>query len=328
MERSFARRAGPISSPRADGTETAAYSVISNSAVEEHLGTPGASVVHHHHHHHHYHHYPGRASPRRPASRRASPFRAASRLRSRLSPSPRRAPSVRRSPSSSSSLERSFRRSQPRQAQVPASPGDRRVCSSLRVGTSFSPSHIPGLPTYEEAIAESLPRGIPAEGRRITPLASDPAPPSYCSTPLRPRSSVAADVERILGEASHIFEEVPTVLDLPPRISSVSSLGSLPVSLPRLASISDSDASFRSDSSYIPERVNSARRSVELLLRSEIYDIVAGGILGDPAWSTLEERFLDEACGSATEFRVLFHFAFRCWPEAGFDRICEEVLRH
>ena len=98
-------------------------------------------------------------------------------------------------------------------------------------------------------------------------------------------------------------------------------------SLPGLISVSGSDSSFRSDSSHIPEQVYSARRTLEVLFRSEIYDIISDGIVGDAAWNALKERFLDEACQSVTEVRVLFFFAFRCWPEAGFERVCEEVMR-
>ena len=97
-----------------------------------------------------------------------------------------------------------------------------------------------------------------------------------------------------------------------------------------LVPISDSD-SFRSDSSHIPELVNRSRSELSLLIRSELFNILDEGVARDDAWTALLNKFLEEACSSAEEFRALFTFACDTARdetfEQGFIRICDEVLR-
>ena len=103
-------------------------------------------------------------------------------------------------------------------------------------------------------------------------------------------------------------------------------------SLSGLAPLSGSDSdSFRSESSYIPEQVNRSRSELSLLIRSELFNILDSGTSKEDAWPTLLEKFLEEACSSADEFRALFTFACDTARdktfEKGFSRICDEVLR-
>ena len=96
--------------------------------------------------------------------------------------------------------------------------------------------------------------------------------------------------------------------------------------------VSDDDSdSFRSDSSYIPEQVNRSRSELSLLIRSELFNILDGGVDKNDAWRALLKKFLEEACSSAAEFRALFTFACDTASdetfEEGFRRICDEVLR-
>ena len=103
-------------------------------------------------------------------------------------------------------------------------------------------------------------------------------------------------------------------------------------SLSGLVPVSDDDSdSFRSDSSYIPEQVNRSRSELSLLIRSELFNILDGGVDKNDAWRALLKKFLEEACSSAAEFRALFTFACDTASdetfEEGFRRICDEVLR-
>ena len=118
--------------------------------------------------------------------------------------------------------------------------------------------------------------------------------------------------EDILEEARHIFEVSPVVEDFAPG---------------DLLAASESE-SFYSDSSRLPEQVNAAREDLCVLIRSEIYDIIADGHRSSHAiFDELIRRFLNETCENLQEFRALFHFAFRCPLGEGFARVCEEARR-
>ena len=78
------------------------------------------------------------------------------------------------------------------------------------------------------------------------------------------------------------------------RKSWLSCVNSVAVDVP---AASDSGESFRSESSRLPEQVDSVRADLGLLIRSEIYDIIADGYCNSSdIFDELTSRFLDETC--------------------------------
>ena len=269
---------------------------------EAELGGSRLCVHVHHHHHHLPPNQPSRiyspSSYPRPYRRFPSPnnWRGGSPPPSGISPYvPRQPRAARRD--SSSSLDSTFRN--PRRASRDSPPG-----------RHFSPPN--SLPPYPPPSYNSL--GFPACDQAIDDpeLGDLVVKSSVCSPNYLPPSRRAP--EDILEGAGHIFEEVPPVdTDFLPEVCSA---------------VSDSGESFRSDSSRLPEQVNAAREDLCLLIRSEIYDIIADGYRSNhDIFDQLTSRFLDETCDNLLEFRALFHFAFRCPLGEGFTRVCEEARR-
>ena len=274
---------------------------------EAELGAAGGArpCVHVHHHHHH-HHTPVlplsngryRSPSPHPQIRRSSPSLDLERggAYNGVSHLPRQPRAIRRD--SSSSLDSTFRN--PRQASRNPPPGRRPSSSSARSSHPPSPNHL-GLPSFERTVDD------PELGDLVV-RSCVREDPNYL--PLFRRAP-----EDILSEATHVFEEDPVTLGDPatPDIESL---------------VSDSGESFRSDSSRLPEQVNSAREDLSLLIRTEIYSIIADGYQNNrDIYDELVRQFLDESCENLQEFRALFHFAFRCPIEEGFLCVCEEVRR-
>ena len=272
---------------------------------EAERGAAGGSRLCVHVHHHHHHHPPGQtnrvvSSPSypRPYRRFPSPdnWRGGSPPRSGVSPYvPRQPRAARRD--SSSSLDSAFRN--PRRASRNSPPG--------------RPSPPPNsLPPYPPPPYDSL--GFPACNQAVDgPELGDLVVKSSVLSPnFLPPSRRAP--EDILEEGGHIFEEVP-----PTDVDFLSE---------DLPAESESGESFRSDSSRLPEQVNAAREDLCLLIRSEIYDIIADGYRSNhDIFDQLISRFLDETCDNLLEFRALFHFAFRSPMGESFARVCEEARR-
>ena len=248
---------------------------------EAELGAAGGSRLCVHVHHHHHHRTPDRpnraSSSSYPRPYRRSPshdnWRGGSHPQGGNSPYVQRQPRAARR-DSSSSLDSTFRN--PRRASRVSPPG-----------RPYLPPN--SLPPYPPPSYDSL--DFPACDRAIdNPELGDLVVKSSVLSPnyLPPSRRTQED---IFEEAGHIFEVTPTRDDFPPE---------------DLLDTSESE-SFRSDSSRLPEQVNAAREDLCLLIRSEIYDIIADGYRSNRAiFDELISRFLDETCE---------------------DRVCEEVRR-
>ena len=273
---------------------------------------------------------PNRSAVNRSPSPRLSPI-----VVRRNRPTPPRVPLPVR-PASVSSISSSFLFPRPispvprpQPALVPlASPTDAPAPEAAAVVPQHSSS-------VEKAVAERPFDEVPeSEGRH-------PSPPPPSASPRTPSADpiVASigEVERLLDELSITVQssgvplqssQVEPAVNPPPPPSPPFNWDSLS----GLAPLSGSDSdSFRSESSYIPEQVNRSRSELSLLIRSELFNILDSGTSKEDAWPALLEKFLEEACSSADEFRALFTFACDTARdktfEKGFFRICNEVLR-
>ena len=210
-------------------------------------------------------------------------------------PFPRQPIAVRRD--SSSSLESTFRN--PRQAPGNSPPGS--PSSPCSVPLSQPPSYESlGFPACDQAVDDPELGDLVV---RSCVLSTNYLPPSR-----REPEDILEDAAHIFGGSSLIWEVDSVSVDVP--------------------AASDSGESFRSESSRLPEQVNSVRADLSLLIRSEIYDIIADGYRNSSdIFDELTSRFLDETCEDIQEFRALFRFAFRCPIEEGFPRVCEEARR-
>ena len=239
-------------------------------------------------------------------------------------------------PASVSSIASSFLFPRP---IAPAPPSQPSLVLSAPPTDAPAPVAIPvasqGSSSVEKSIAERPFDEVPeGEGREPLP----PVPPTDPRTPSDdPIVASIGEAERLLDELSITVQSfgaplhsspVEPEIDVPPPSSPPFDWDSLSGLVP----LSDSDSdSFRSESSYIPEQVNRSRSELDLLIRSELFNILDSGTSRENAWSALLEKFLEEACSSADEFRALFTFACNTARdktfEKGFFRICDEVLR-
>ena len=194
--------------------------------------------------------------------------------------------------------------------------------------------------SIEKSIAERPFDEVPESGGRdpLPPLPStSPRTPPAESQEADPLAASIGEAERLLGELSVTVRSLGSPLHSSPVVPAGDAppLPSPPFDwdwLAGLVPLSDAESdSFRSDSSYIPEQVNRSRSDLSLLIRSELFNILDGGVDREDAWPALLDKFLEEACSSADEFRALFTFACDTARdetfEQGFFRICDEVLR-
>ena len=243
-------------------------------------------------------------------------------------------------PASTSSIASSFLFPRP---ISPAQPPQPSLVSSAPPADASAPGVVEvsrSSSSVEKSIAERPFDEVPeSEGRHPLPppLPSDSHPHAESQNGADPLLASIDEAERLLSELSFTVESIGVPSGPVQSSSPAPAVAATPSSPPfdwdslsGLVPISDSD-SFRSDSSHIPELVNRSRSELSLLIRSELFNILDEGVARDDAWTALLNKFLEEACSSAEEFRALFTFACDTARdetfEQGFIRICDEVLR-